>query len=392
MDPESTAKTPSRVVVIGGGIGGLSVAIGLRRYGIEADVYERRTAVEKIEAGAGMVLWHNAVRALQQIDVAPHLAPIADALEFAEWQSSRGPRLAHWDVKGMTETLGAPTYGIRRANLHKVLAAQLPESALHLSMNCTGFTQDANGATATFEDGTEVQADVLIGADGINSAIRGQLLGKEDPRYAGYTLWFGVVEPGATDPLPPSFHEIAGPGARFFSFPVGEGRSYWSAVRNAAAGGHDPASGPMGTLLETFKGWPDPVERLLKATDESTIARRDIVDRKPVTSWSQGRVVLMGDSAHPITFNLGQGAAQAIESAVVLSDRLGQAADIPTAIREFEDQRHKRTASFSNRAYQIGNMGRWTNPVACRFREGVMRIVFPTVAWSQHKKDMAHQL
>ena len=200
------------------------------------------------------------------------------------------------------------------------------------------------------------------------------------------------MEPGLVDGIPPAFREVAGPGARFFSIPVGEGRAYWSAVRNAPAGGVDPATGPKEQLLEWFRGWPEPVSALLAATDNDTIARRDIVDRKPVGSWSHGRVVLLGDSAHPITFNLGQGAAQAIESAVTLANQLGAADDVATALRDYEEKRHKRTAAFTNRAFQIGSMGRWANPVACRFREGVMRIVFPTVAWSQHKKDMAHQL
>jgi 2-polyprenyl-6-methoxyphenol hydroxylase-like FAD-dependent oxidoreductase len=392
MPPNSMAKGPARAVVVGGGIGGLSVAIALRRAGIEAVVFERRDASEKINAGAGMVLWHNAVRALQRIDVADHLEPVASPLEYAEWQSSRGPSLARWDVKSMTETLGAPTLGIRRANLHKVLAAQLPESALHLGMECTGFTQDADGAIARFADGSEERGDVLIGADGINSAVRAQLLGREKPRYAGYTLWFGIVEPGQVGASTPAFFEVAGPGARFFFFPVGEGRHYWSAVRNAPAGGTDPETGPKAPLLDLFRGWPEPVEELLVATDEATIVRRDIVDRKPVASWAQGRVVLLGDSAHPITFNLGQGAAQAIESAVVLGDRLGQTGDISEALREYEERRQKRTASLTTRAWRIGSMGRWENPVACKLREQVMKMVFPTVAWRQHQKDMAHQL
>jgi 2-polyprenyl-6-methoxyphenol hydroxylase-like FAD-dependent oxidoreductase len=383
---------PIRAAVIGAGIGGLTVAIALRRHGMDVEVYERRTASEKINAGAGMVLWHNAIRALQQIEVADHLLPVATPLDHAEWQSWRGPLLAHWDVKSMTESLGAPTLGIRRANLHAVLGDRLPSEIVHLGMNCTGYEQNPLGATAHFDDGSSVTADIVLGADGINSAVRAQLLGREEPRYAGYTLWFGIVEPDRYEGTKTAFTEVAGPGARFFYFPVGEGRHYWSAVRNAPAGETDPPSGPKARLMEIFGGWPEPVEALLDATDEATIVRRDIVDRKPVDRWSDGRVVLLGDSAHPITFNLGQGAAQAIESAVTLADRLHEAPDIPTAVRDYEERRHKRTASLTTRAWRIGSMGRWENPVACRFRERVMRIVFPTVAWKGHQKDMSHQL
>src|SRR5205085_8519648 len=156
-------------------------------------------------------------------------------------------------------------------------------------------------------------------------------------------------------------------------------------------GGKDPASGPKAVLLEAYKGWPEPVERLLAATDEETIFRRDIVDRKPVSSWGEGRVTLLGDAAHPVTPNLGQGAAQAIESAVVVVDCLARAGDIPEALRAYESKRMARTASFTNRAYQIGAMGRWENPVACWVRHQIVRLVFPTVAWRQHQKDMAYE-
>jgi 2-polyprenyl-6-methoxyphenol hydroxylase-like FAD-dependent oxidoreductase len=134
------------------------------------------------------------------------------------------------------------------------------------------------------------------------------------------------------------------------------------------------------------------VEPLLAATDETTIFRRDIVDRDPVKSWGEGRMTLLGDAAHPITPNLGQGAAQAIEDAVVLAECLAHDEDPQAALRGYEDRRERRTASFALRARRIGDMGRWENPVACWVRHQIMRLVFPTVAWRQHEKDMTYEL
>lgn len=380
-----------KVIVIGGGIGGLSAAIALRAAGAEVSVFERRDDARKINAGAGMVLWHNAMRALQRIDVASRLTARGSPLERAEWQSANGGMLASWPVDETARALQAPALGVRRANLHQVLGASLPDSVVHLDMECTGFVEDGAGVTARFADGHEERGDVLVGADGINSAVRAQLLGRERPRYAGYALWFGIVEPGRLRAPAPTFREVAGPGARVFFFPVGEGWHYWSAVRNAPEGGEDPEHGVKDVLLASHRGWPDPVEELLAATDEVTIYRRDIVDRSPVKHWGTGRVTLLGDAAHPITPNLGQGAAQAIESAVALTDSLGAGHDVGAALRAYEARRMSRTAALTRRAWLIGAMGRWENPLACRMREQVMKAVFPTVAWRQHQKDMAHE-
>jgi 2-polyprenyl-6-methoxyphenol hydroxylase-like FAD-dependent oxidoreductase len=384
-----------KAIVIGGGIGGLTSAMALRRAQMEATVFERRGDTQQIEAGAGMVLWHNAVRALQRLELASTIEEIGFPLQSAEWQSWRGQPLAHWRVAEMARELGAPALGIRRAKLLGALDSSLPQEVVRLGIECVGFSEDGGGVTARFADGSEERGDVLIGADGINSTIRAQLLGRAKPRYAGYALWFGIVESDRVAPLPPplpeAFREVAGPGARFFLFPVGGGWHYWSAILNQPEGGKDPESGPKALLLDAFRGWPEPVERLLATTDEETIFRRDIVDRKPVGTWGEGRVTLLGDAAHPVTPNLGQGAAQAIESAVVITDALAREGDVANALRAYESKRMARTASFTNRSYQIGAMGRWENPVACWIRQQIMKVVFPTVAWRQHRKDMAYE-
>jgi 2-polyprenyl-6-methoxyphenol hydroxylase-like FAD-dependent oxidoreductase len=392
---EGLYDTAVKALVVGGGIGGLTSAIALSRAGIEPIVFERRGDTQQIEAGAGMVLWHNAMRALQRIDIASRVEEVGFQLEAAEWQTWRGQPLAHWSVGEMARQLGAPALGIRRAKLLGVLDSALPREMVRLGMECVGFSQDDSGVTARFADGSEERGDVLIGADGINSTVRAQGLGRTKPRYAGYALWFGIVESDKVAPLPPplphAFREIAGPGARCFLFPVGGGWHYWSAILNAPEGGKDPDSGAKPMLLEAYKGWPEPVERLLAATEEETIFRRDIVDRKPVKSWGEGRVTILGDAAHPVTPNLGQGAAQAIESAVVVTGCLERGGDVSEALRSYESKRMARTASFTNRAWQIGAMGRWDNPIAMWIRHQIMRVVFPTVAWRKHQKDMAYE-
>src|SRR6185312_16328206 len=218
--------------------------------------------------------------------------------------------------------------------------------------------------------------DVLVGADGVNSATRIAQIGDGPLRPAGYELSFGMVEAerGSGD----AFKEYVGRGARFIVFPVGRGLTYWSAIY--VTGRHDEAghAADPAVPLDLYRSWPDPIESLIEATDARGIYRRDIADPAPVDHWGAGRVTLLGDAAHPMTPNLGQGACQAIEDAVVLAKNLAALpADDVGALRSYEQRRFARTAAFVNRSRWIGAMGRWKQPMACLLRDQIQRIVFP---------------
>jgi 2-polyprenyl-6-methoxyphenol hydroxylase-like FAD-dependent oxidoreductase len=279
--------------------------------------------------------------------------------------------------------------------LQTVLARNVEENSLRLGTECTGYTQDADSITVRLGDGRDEHADVLIGADGINSIVRSQHLGGwSKPRYAGYALWFGITNLQTDSTNRSIFTESDGRGARFIFFPVGGEQVYWSAIANAeegdvGEGSLEERSGDKRQLIERCGTWAQPTGALIESTDESAIYRREIADRKPMKSWGEGRWTLLGDAAHAITPNLGQGAAQAIEDAVVLADSLHEAMDAAAALRRYESRRMARTASFTRRARMIGAMGRWHNPIACGARDQLARILIPGPALRQHMKDMA---
>ena len=168
------------------------------------------------------------------------------------------------------------------------------------------FEQDADGVTATLADGRTERVDVLIGSDGIKSTVRAALRGPEQPpRYAGYTIWQGFATVGSqTAPLG-IFPLVYGPGLRFAYYRVSEERLYWFGVANAEEGGKDAEGGIKSKLLELYEGWPAPTEEVIGVTDEGVIHRRDLYDRDPIDKWSEGRVTLVGDAAHPMTFDIG---------------------------------------------------------------------------------------
>jgi 2-polyprenyl-6-methoxyphenol hydroxylase-like FAD-dependent oxidoreductase len=360
-----------RALIIGGGIGGLAAAIALRRAGLDVAVFER--APELHEVGAGLTLWTNAIKALRQLGVGPAVEALVAPLAETEVRSWAGKVVISSNLADLTSKLGAPTVGIHRADLQSALAADLPSGVLRLGMTCDRFDHDADGVAAHFANAREDRGDLLIGADGIQSVVRRQLLNDGPPRYAGYTAWRGV---GHIDhPAVPVGKTLlcVGRGSQVGMLPIGRGRVYWFATANVPAGGADPPGGRKSALLERFGDWYAPVPAFIEATDEAAILRNDIVDRPPVHKWGEGRVTLLGDAAHPTTPNLGQGACQAIEDAVVLGKVLRDADDPVAALRAYEDRRRERTAMVTTRSWQLGKVLAWEGRFANWFRDTLMR-------------------
>ena len=383
----------TKAIIVGAGIGGLTAAIGLRRAGLEVKVFEKRADARMIESGGGMVIQPNAMRGLQRIELADRVAAEGFPLEQFEWRTTRGKRLASWPVGSVARDVGAPMLAIRRMKLQGALAGALDPDCLALGAEVTVVSSHAEGVTVRLAGGDEESGDVLIGADGINSTVRALSLHPwTKPRYAGYALWFGVTvaDPALSDAA--TFRELDGPGARFIFFPVGGGEIYWSAIANAAEGSvaEGQIEGDKEVLLERYTGWAAPTEALISSTEPAAIYRREIADRKPTKQWGQGRVTLLGDAAHAMTINLGQGACQAIEDAVVLAGCLAAGPDPVAALRAYEARRIKRTAPIVRMSRMIGLMGRWENPLACRIRDQIQRAAFPTVAFRDFKKTMAY--
>ena len=335
-------------------------------------MFER--ADELREVGAGLVLSSNAMKALDRLEVASAVQSASSPIEVSEIRSWRGSVLVRSPMGKLGRKYGAPTVGIHRSDLHRVLLNRLGDGVVRLGAQCEGFQQDGAGVTARFSDGQEERADLIVGADGLHSVVRVQLLGGENPRYSGYTSWRGVAdfEHGA---FPPGLlFEAWGRGERFGMVPMGQGRVYWYATRNAPEGGQNGDWVSKGEVMAQFHDWFTPIPEVIDATEESAILRADIFDRKPVKRWGQQKITLLGDAAHPATPDLGQGASQAIEDAVVLAWILSEPGDVQRSLRLYESQRMPRTAATVNAARRLGAVAQWENGMARWVRDMVLKI------------------
>jgi 2-polyprenyl-6-methoxyphenol hydroxylase-like FAD-dependent oxidoreductase len=355
-----------RVLIIGGGIGGLSLAAGLLESGIEASVYEQAPSLGRV--GAGLTLWANALRALRKLGLAESVIASGSRIHQGEIRNARGRTLAVSRPGELEERFGEPTIAIHRAELHGILLSALPASSVRLGEKCVRVEQDESGVTVHFESGRSERAGLLVAADGIHSVVRGQLFPEVRPRYAGYTAWRGVVRTEDSAALGVS-SETWGPGSRFGILRIDETQVYWFATANAPAGERRTADEQKDFLRKRFRGWHHPIQMLIESTPADKILHTDIYDIEPLNSWRAGRVVLLGDAAHATTPNLGQGGCMAIESGVVLARCLKEESELAAALARYEAERMPRTRWITEQSWKIGRAGQWENPLACGMRD-----------------------
>jgi 2-polyprenyl-6-methoxyphenol hydroxylase-like FAD-dependent oxidoreductase len=347
-----------QVLVIGGGIGGLAAGIALRRVGIEATVLEQARGLETVGAGLGLAA--NAILALERLGIAVDVRARGESAETLVARKPDGATLLELPLRER-EMLG-----VHRADLQDVLAGAVGEG-LRLSAACAGFRDDGQRVTVGLANGEELEGDVLVGADGLRSKTRAWLLQDGQPPYAGYTGWRAVTEL-ADGSVRGRMSETWGRGVRFGLIPIGSGRLYWFVSESRSEPSAPIVPGDKDRLARLVSGWHDPIQAAIASTPAEAISGTGIYARPPAKVWGRGRVTLLGDAAHPMTPDLSQGAAQALEDAVVLAASLRDAGDPVAGLRAYETARRRRTAPIVKRSRAAGRLAQSSGRLGAGFR------------------------
>jgi 2-polyprenyl-6-methoxyphenol hydroxylase-like FAD-dependent oxidoreductase len=358
--------------IVGGGIGGLTLAIALQRKGYQVTVYENAQELKPL--GAGLVLAANAVKALMEIGISDEVLQAGKILQSFQVKDIDGNILTESNAEHLSRKFGVVNnFTIHRGDLHRVLQNLLQPGTVQLGKGCVSFQKHNDHVSLTFHDGTSATANYAIACDGIHSSIRKALLPDSYPRYAGYTCYRGIIEH-----IPPHLNieassETWGPGKRFGIVPLSDNRLYWFACINAKAG--DPTMQQLKSkeLLDQFKDFHSPVGEILALTPNDKIIWNDIIDIKPLKKFAFGNIALMGDAAHATTPNMGQGACMAIEDAAVLANCIEHYPSVEEAFTQFEKKRIPRTSTIVNTSWRIGQMAQLENRVLIAIRNFALK-------------------
>jgi salicylate hydroxylase len=339
----TTTPSPS-IAIVGGGIGGLAAAAFLRREGLPSTVYEQ--AAQLTEVGAGLVVAPNAARLLRRLGVLDDLRKRSVRLdigwEFRRWAD--GTVLSSENLSVACERLyGEHTYTVHRADLLRAIQSVVPAQSIELDRRCIGMDSRRGALRLDFTDGSSAEADVVIGADGVHSLVRSALFGTAPATYSGICAFRALVPAGAAPEFArrPAQTLWIGPGHHLVHYPVSAGE-HVNLVAFAPAGDYTveswTATATVEEFLAEFDGWDRRLADLIRAA--GTPGRWALLDRAPLTRWSEGCATLLGDAAHPMFPFFAQGAAQSIEDAAMLARCLAEGAGNPAAaLRRYEKLR-----------------------------------------------------
>ena len=344
-----------RAAIIGGGMGGLAAANALMQRGLEVTVFEQAAALG--EVGAGIFVYPNSLRQLERMGFREALAKVGAKVG----PGSHYNRVDGSVVGNITTTDSAGwngMYGMHRADILNALAAALPPQAVRTGHRAVGFSQTADKAVVSFANGESFEADLVVAADGINSALQPFVVEPSPPEYSGFRAYRGLVSRDCLESWPDDTHQVwMGEGKHFMVFPVRSGTllnyvgfvptphetiESWSAI------------GDRDELAASFADWDPRVTNLLSKVE--TCFWWGLFDRRPLANWTNGRLTMLGDAAHAMLPHLGQGANQAVEDAVALGVLLEgrTSADVPAMLRAYESLRRPRTAMIQSEARQNG--------------------------------------
>ena len=339
------------ITIIGAGMAGLTTGIALKKFGHQVSIYEQ--AEQILPVGAAISLWSNGVKCLNYLGLTDQVAQLGGQMDnLAYVDGLTGDVMTQFSLYPLIEEVGQRPYPVSRAELQNMLMDEFGHADIHLGKKMVALNDDGQQVTVSFADGSEIQTDLLVGADGTHSMTRAYVLGGNVPRrYAGYVNWNGLVE--VSEDLAPAdqWTTFVGEGKRASLMPVANNRFYFFFDVPLPVGLENERSQYKTLLKEYFKDWCPQVQKLIEAIDEQRTNRVEIHDIEPFADFYKGNVVIVGDAAHSTTPDIGQGGCQAMEDAIYLARALQiNTLGLQDSLRRYQNKRNERANELVLRA------------------------------------------
>lgn len=372
-----------KIAIIGGGIGGLTTAIALQSKGFtDITVYEAAPEIRAV--GAGILIASNAMTIFQRLGISEQIKSEGNILDFVSLANHHGEILSKVDFSKIIKRYGNGTVSIHRGRLQQVLLKNASKTTVLVGKRLKNIKNTEGGKTQlNFEDNSTAEADIIIGADGIHSAVRKHLFGETPLRYSGQTCWRGIAKMQTENPKASVEMWGTQAGVRACVNQVNETEVYWYITEKHTAGMKLSVEETKPYLLNLVSEFNSPIQKAIQLTENQDILHNDLSDFKPINQWYKDNIVLVGDAAHATTPNLGQGACQAIEDALCLANCLKETPSVKEAFSRFQNDRMKKVKFVVSTSFQIGQLSNIGGAIGYRLRNFILKAAPSSVAEKQ---------
>ncbi|WP_298553839.1 FAD-dependent monooxygenase [uncultured Algibacter sp.] len=366
--------------IIGAGIGGLTTAIALEKKGIKTRVFEQAEQIKPV--GAGIILANNAMQVYEKLGLRKIIEENGNPISSMNITKSNLKPLSRIDLSYFERRHNIKNIAIHRGKLQQILINRLKPTKIELNHKLTSIEKNTNDYSLKFENGNQIQSSIILGADGLNSIVRQNILPNNSIRNANQICWRGVTECELPIKFRNELNEAWGKSERFGFVQIAENKVYWYALKSFKKNKNEFS---LNNLEQYFADYNSVIKDIIKSTKKEQINTAEISDLKPTSIWYKENVGLIGDSAHATTPNMGQGACQAIEDAFVLSECLNKY-EITKAFSEYQKLRLPKAHQVVKASWLVGKMAHFKNPLLIGFRNQMLRLVPSSVNRKQNEQ------
>lgn len=355
-----------KVTIIGAGIAGLTLGIALKKKGIAFEIYEAFESFKDL--GAGIMLANNAMQVYQKLGITSEIAKKGRV--YHDLNITNGKLKVFSSIGANTYSEHKiESYAIHRSALQNILLDQIPKENLHLGKKVEAVQAKGSSIIVKFQDGTQIEANTLIGADGIHSKVRPSVVDFSMIRNAKQICWRGIAEIQLPKDYQYKLHEIWAEGKRFGFVQIGESKVYWYALKDS----QNRETTSIEKLLDLFQNYHPVVKEIISQTEKAKLLTNEMLDLEPLNQWYKENICLIGDAAHATTPNMGQGACQSIEDAYVLSEELVNSKNVVKAFQNYQERRIQKANKVINMSWKVGKVAHLSNPILAGVRNILLK-------------------